>query len=228
MAKKQTKQLTIMGVAAPIALVAGLALAPQSWAEDKAYVLDSATKDAVTTGYGECWTTSGEANPMEKCGDVMAQPAPAADPCAKDADGDGVSDCDDKCANSPGGVKVDASGCEIVESLTINLEVDEFAFDSAKLKPEMERALDELASRVKASKGDENLKIVGHTDSTGPADYNLKLSVRRAESVAAYLEGQGILADHMTIEGMGEEQPIASNATRDGRAQNRRVEIETR
>ncbi len=227
MAKKQTKQLTIMGVAAPIALVAGLALAPQSWAADKAYVMDAGSKDAVTTGYGECWTTSGEPNPMEKCGDVLAQPVAAPDPCAGDADGDGISDCNDKCANTPGGAKVDANGCEIVQSLTINLDVDEFAFDSATLKPEMEAALEELAGRIKASKGDESLMIIGHTDSTGPADYNLGLSVRRAESVATFLEGQGISATRMSIKGVGEEQPIASNATREGRAQNRRVEIQT-
>lgn len=74
-----------------------------------------------------------------------------------------------------------------------------------------------------------NLEVViavGHTDSTGPAAYNQKLSVRRAEAVKAYLVSKGIEQNRVYTEGKGETQPVASNATRQGRAQNRRVEIE--
>jgi OOP family OmpA-OmpF porin len=67
--------------------------------------------------------------------------------------------------------------------------------------------------------------VIGHTDSTGPDDYNMKLSVRRARAAADYLESLGI--DSITVKGMGETQPIASNKTREGRSQNRRIEITT-
>ena len=72
------------------------------------------------------------------------------------------------------------------------------------------------------------LEIVGHTDSTGPDAYNLGLSERRAQAAADYLGGKGISASNMTVKGMGESAPIADNATRDGRAMNRRVEIITK
>ena len=67
--------------------------------------------------------------------------------------------------------------------------------------------------------------VKGHTDSVGSDAYNDKLSLRRAESVAAYLVSQGVDADKVKTAGLGESQPLADNATDDGRAQNRRVEI---
>ena len=112
--------------------------------------------------------------------------------------------------------------------VTIRTTADHFAFDSAELKPAMESELDGVAAKVAASKGDEMLEIVGHTDSTGPEDYNQGLSERRAQSAADYLAGKGVAASKMTIKGMGENSPVADNATRDGRAMNRRVEIHTK
>jgi len=100
-----------------------------------------------------------------------------------------------------------------------------FDFDKAVLKPAGIAKLDELVTRIKGI----NLEVViavGHTDSTGPAAYNQKLSVRRAEAVKAYLVSKGIEQNRVYTEGKGETQPVASNATRQGRAQNRRVEIE--
>ncbi|HVL56601.1 MAG TPA: OmpA family protein, partial [Burkholderiaceae bacterium] len=67
---------------------------------------------------------------------------------------------------------------------------------------------------------------VGHTDSIGAPQYNQRLSVRRAEAVKAYLVSRGIEANRIYTEGKGESQPIADNKTREGRAKNRRVEIE--
>lgn len=67
---------------------------------------------------------------------------------------------------------------------------------------------------------------MGHTDSVGPEEYNQRLSVRRAESVKAHLVGQGIEANRIYTEGKGESQPVADNSTKEGRAKNRRVEIE--
>ena len=85
--------------------------------------------------------------------------------------------------------------------------------------------LDDLATKVKAI----NLEVViaiGHTDSIGSDAYNQKLSVRRAESVKAYLVSKGVEPNRIYTEGKGEKQPVASNKTKDGRQKNRRVEIE--
>jgi len=70
------------------------------------------------------------------------------------------------------------------------------------------------------------IDVYGFTDSTGSAQYNLDLSQRRAQSVASYLNGQGINPQRMYVTGFGQERPVASNATPEGRAQNRRVEIQ--
>ena len=67
--------------------------------------------------------------------------------------------------------------------------------------------------------------VSGHTDSTGSAAYNLELSKSRAQSVASYLEGQGVKASRFEVLGMGSSNPIASNSSAEGRSQNRRVEI---
>ena len=100
-----------------------------------------------------------------------------------------------------------------------------FDFDKSVLKPEGKAKLDDLVGKVKGI----NLEViiaVGHTDSVGSDAYNQKLSVRRAESVKAYLVSKGIEQNRVYTEGKGEKQPIASNATAEGRAKNRRVEIE--
>lgn len=100
-----------------------------------------------------------------------------------------------------------------------------FDFDRAVLKPEGRANLDSLVEKMKGI----NLEVVvavGHTDSTGPESYNQALSVRRAEAVKAYLVSKGIEANRVYVEGKGEVQPVADNSTREGRAKNRRVEIE--
>jgi len=100
-----------------------------------------------------------------------------------------------------------------------------FDFDKAVLKPEGKAKLDDLVGKVKGI----NLEViiaVGHTDSVGSDTYNQKLSVRRAESVKAYLVSKGIEKNRVYTEGKGEKQPVADNKTSEGRAKNRRVEIE--
>ena len=93
------------------------------------------------------------------------------------------------------------------------------------LKPDGKAKLDDMVSKLK----DVTLEVViavGHTDSIGTDAYNQRLSVRRAESVKAYLVSRGIEANRVYTEGKGEKQPVADNKTREGRAKNRRVEIE--
>jgi OOP family OmpA-OmpF porin len=100
-----------------------------------------------------------------------------------------------------------------------------FDFDKAVLKPAGKSALDDLTTKLSGM----NLEViiaVGHTDSVGTDEYNQKLSVRRAESVKAYLESKGVEANRVYTEGKGEKQPVADNKTDAGRAKNRRVEIE--
>jgi OmpA-OmpF porin, OOP family len=100
-----------------------------------------------------------------------------------------------------------------------------FDFDKAVLKPEGKAKLDDLVSKVKGI----NLEViiaVGHTDSVGADAYNQKLSVKRAEAVKAYLISKGIEKNRVYTEGKGEAQPVADNKTKEGRAKNRRVEIE--
>ncbi len=100
-----------------------------------------------------------------------------------------------------------------------------FDFDKAVLKPEGKAKLDDLIGKVKGI----NLEViiaVGHTDSVGTDVYNQKLSVRRSEAVKAYLVSKGVEKNRVYTEGKGEKQPVADNKTKEGRAKNRRVEIE--
>jgi OOP family OmpA-OmpF porin len=100
-----------------------------------------------------------------------------------------------------------------------------FDFDKSVLKPEGRAKLTDLVSKIR----DVNLEViiaVGHTDSIGSDAYNQRLSVRRAEAVKAFLVSQGIERNRVYTEGKGEKQPVADNRTKEGRAKNRRVEIE--
>jgi OmpA-OmpF porin, OOP family len=100
-----------------------------------------------------------------------------------------------------------------------------FDVNKAVLKPEAKAKLDDLASKIKAITL-EVIIAVGHTDSDASDAYNQKLSVKRAEAVKAYLVGKGIEANRVYTEGKGEKQPVADNKTKEGKAKNRRVEIE--
>ena len=100
-----------------------------------------------------------------------------------------------------------------------------FDFAKSDLKPEGKTGLDALITKIKGVNLDVAI-AVGHTDSVGSDAYNQALSLARAESVKAYLVSQGIPAARIKTEGKGESQPVADNATAEGRAKNRRVEID--
>ena len=100
-----------------------------------------------------------------------------------------------------------------------------FDFDKATLKPEGKAKLDDLTDKVKGITL-EVIIAVGHTDSVGADAYNQKLSEKRAQAVKDYLTSKGTDASRVYVEGKGEKQPVADNKSADGRAKNRRVEIE--
>ena len=153
--------------------------------------------------------------------------------CPKDTDGDGVPDYRDRCPNSPPGSKVRADGCaegdvRSVDVSTLSADVS-FAVNKSDLRPEARQILDAKAAQIiQLNDVVYDVIVVGHTDSTGSRAYNQGLSERRAASVMNYLISKGVSASVIKAHGEGEDRPIASNKTRAGRAQNRRVEISVR
>ncbi|UEG55085.1 OmpA family protein [Mucilaginibacter daejeonensis] len=153
-----------------------------------------------------------------------------------DSDGDGVLDINDKCPGTPSGTKVDGSGCPLAPPVTkvIVTEEDrrvvkdaiknlEFDLGKATIRPRSFPSLDRVAQLLI----DKNfsLKLAGHTDNTGSAELNMRLSKDRAESIKAYLVEKGANASRIEAVGYGMTQPIATNKTAAGRQANRRVEF---
>ena len=99
-----------------------------------------------------------------------------------------------------------------------------FDVDKTNLKPAAETSLTQLAASLQ-NNPQTNILVIGHTDSTGTAAHNMDLSIRRASAVKSFIDGQGVGSNRLTTQGKGETEPIASNSTAQGRAQNRRVEI---
>lgn len=119
-----------------------------------------------------------------------------------------------------------AAAASSVAAAKVTLNADAlFDFDKSVIKPAAKASLDSLVGKVK-SLTLEVIVAVGHTDSIGTDAYNQKLSIRRAEAVKKYLVSQGIEAKRIYVEGKGESQPVADNKTKEGRAKNRRVQIE--
>lgn len=146
---------------------------------------------------------------------------PAAPP--KDSDQDGVIDINDACPGTPIGLKVDSRGCAIKEARVVLHDIN-FEFNKATLTAAAKSSLDKISEGLRGQPT-MSLLIEGHTDAVGSDAYNLKLSKQRAASVKAYMVESGIVASRIETTGMGESQPVASNQTDDGRAENRRVEF---
>jgi outer membrane protein OmpA-like peptidoglycan-associated protein len=119
------------------------------------------------------------------------------------------------------GAKVERVGEGILVTFDTGLL---FGLDSAVVRPEAQANLRNLATDL-GKYPDTDLMIVGHTDSTGTESYNLALSRRRAMAVSDYLVAQGVTRTRLKMDGRGELEPVASNATDEGRQQNRRVEV---
>ncbi|OLO06395.1 flagellar motor protein MotB [Salinicola sp. MH3R3-1] len=166
--------------------------------------------------------TDGDGVPdyMDECPGTPAGVEVNAQGCPLDSDGDGVPDYQDQCPNTPAGAEVNSLGCE--EDVVLR-DVN-FEFDSAKLTSSAESILDGVSDKLMTN-DKLRIRVEGYTDSVGSAAYNKDLSQRRADSVKSYLVNKGFSGDNIKTTGHGEEQPIASNNTAEGRAQNRRVEL---
>lgn len=152
---------------------------------------------------------------------VVAAPVVAAVVIEKDDDNDGVVNSKDKCPNTAANVKkVDENGCASLVHLNIG-----FGFDSYEVTSDNYNHAEDFALFMK-DHDNYKAKIVGHTDSTGPKKYNQGLSERRANAAKKLIVSKGISSDKITTEGRGETQPIATNKTKDGRAENRRIAVE--
>ena len=171
----------------------------------------NANGDVWKNASGDCWRNASwtPATAAPGCGPA---PAPAPAPKAVEA--------------PPAPKEAPAPAPQAPAASKVTYAADAFFdFDKATLKPAGKAKLDDLVGKVKGI----NLEViiaVGHTDSVGSDAYNQKLSVKRAESVKAYLVSKGIEKNRIYTEGKGEKQPVADNKTNEGRAKNRRVEIE--
>ncbi|MGH8705022.1 MAG: outer membrane protein OmpA [Burkholderiales bacterium] len=204
----------IKNVWMPLMVAAGVALSAASLdvaAQSKeGYWTQPATNEVWKSGTGLCWRAGywTPAMAIPECDPVLKPPVTPPPPPPKPV------------PDKPKPVPVKP----VAEKVTLAADVL-FDFDKAVLKPEGKNKLDDLANKVRGI----NLEVViaiGHTDSIGSDAYNQKLSVRRAESVKAYLVSKGVEPNRIYTEGKGEKQPVASNKTKEGRQKNRRVEIE--
>ena len=188
------------------------------------YLTDS-QNDVVKSGFGLCWHTGfwTPADAIEGC-DGMLQKAAAPDPAPAAVVAPAPAP-----AAAPAPAPAPAPAAAPAAAPTANkvtFEADAFFdFDKSVLKPAGKAKLTDLVSKLQGT----DIEVVvatGHTDSIGTDAYNIKLSLRRANAVKAFLVSKGIPADRIFTEGKGESQPVASNKTREGRAKNRRVEVE--
>tara|TARA_R110002072_G_scaffold1130_10_gene9482 strand:+ start:52823 stop:53911 length:1089 start_codon:yes stop_codon:yes gene_type:complete len=158
---------------------------------------------------------------------VKEKPAPAPvkpAPAPVDSDKDGVVDANDKCANTNAAFKVDASGCPVMltEAVEIKMNV-KFANNSSIVTSENFSEIQKVADFMKQF-DKTTVTVEGYSDDRGRAAYNKNLSQKRADGVRTTLINEfKIPAERITAIGYGEENPIANNATAEGRAQNRRV-----
>jgi OOP family OmpA-OmpF porin len=174
---------------------------------------------------------------LDKCPNTPAGVAVDKNGCPLDSDGDGVPDYLDKCPGTPPGVKVDKDGCPPVVIVPAHIkaaaakrfcskpaELDiNFDSDMSDIKAEYHdelKTVGEFLSYFPNAKGE----IAGYTDSTASIEHNQKLSERRAESVKNYISSTfKVDAGRITTRGYGETRPVASNETKTGRAENRRI-----
>lgn len=166
--------------------------------------------------------TDGDGVPdyMDQCPGTPAGVEVDSRGCPLDSDGDGVPDYQDQCPDTPAGAQVNALGCEAA----LVLRDVNFEFDSAQLTSSAEQTLNGVAEKLN-NNDQVGVRLEGYTDSIGSEQYNQDLSQRRAESVLEYLVSEGVDRSRMDAVGYGEQNPVATNETAAGRAENRRTEV---
>lgn len=206
-----------------IALTSGTSVAQENsigyWKDSAGKVVRSGTNLCWRAGY---WTPAlaiAECDP-----DLVPKPAaPAARPAAPPPAA-APAPAPAPAPAKPAAAPAKPAAAPVAQKVTLSADAL-FDFDKAIVKPEGKIKIDDLVSKLKAV----NLEVIiaiGHTDSVGGNAYNQKLSVRRANAVKAYFVSKGVPANRIYTEGKGETSPVATNKTKEGRAKNRRVEIE--
>ncbi|SFV59301.1 Outer membrane protein A precursor [hydrothermal vent metagenome] len=224
--------------------------APKEVVEEKVVAQPELTPVVVVALVEKDSDGDGVYDKLDKCPNTPANSTVSVDGCpiSMDDDHDGVSNAKDKCPNTALGTKVDTNGCDIdadkdgvlnvndicpdtpigeaVNSdgcpAKVNLQIN-FGNNSAAILSSSYAELDKYADFLKKYTN-YSAKIIGYTDSRGSASYNKKLSLKRARAVMQALVQRGVNPSHLSAIGMGEANPVADNATAEGRAQNRRIE----
>jgi OOP family OmpA-OmpF porin len=236
--KPKITSLTIASVLA----VLSAALSHPILAENIPGYTQTPRDNIVMNPFGECWKTGsfeegmerppccpdddedGVCNSVDKCPDTPKDCEVDEFGCPIDTDGDGVPDCLDQCPGTPPGTPVDDVGCP----LAAEFENVYFDFDKYNLRPEAMDAIDKNIDEFMKTQGTwQGIYLYGHTDAVGTDSYNQALGERRAASVREYMVSKGVPANKINILSLGESEPVASNDTADGRAQNRRVVTDT-
>ncbi len=155
---------------------------------------------------------------FDKCPNTPEGVVVGADGCPLDTDGDGVNDMKDKCPDTPKDVKVNFQGCPIVAEYRFN-----FKFNSYKIDKKYYPQIEKLANILKNNKYIK-IEIQGYTDNVGSYLYNKELSLKRANALREILINKfKISPERISIIGYGSDYPVASNATKEGQAKNRRI-----
>ena len=224
---KMKRTLRNLAILLTLSSVSALALAADA-APKKGYLTDS-QNGVVKSNFGLCWHTGfwTPADAVEGCDGMLKKAAtPLVTPLPAPAPAPYVDTSPGPAADAAAPAVAPVAAVAVPSSEKITFEADTFFdFDKSVLKPAGKTKLNDLASKLQGI----DIEVVvatGHTDATGSEAYNIKLSLRRANAVKAFLVSKGIPADRIFTAGKGEGSPVASNKTRDGRAKNRRVEVE--
>jgi OmpA-OmpF porin, OOP family len=194
------------------------------------------TADPKTNG---CPDRDGDgiADPVDACpqeaGVANDDPKKHGCPAPKDSDGDGILDPQDACPNDAGPHNADPKkhGCPVArveKGQIIIREQLQFAYNSAQILKTSDFILEAVLKVIKDNPEILRISVEGHTDSKGGDAYNRQLSQRRTQSVVDWLVRNGVKRSMLEAHGFGEERPIDSNETEEGRANNRRVEFHIR